>query len=921
MAFVENENGTDWIVLFRSNTGNGSRVDQSLPETSIDKWVKGDTNVNTTVGNTKGGMLEEPDTSFWYEYCNRGVMIDPKVVMDVTGGAGVKIPGDGNNLLDYTWNESGDFNPQPIESLDSEGNFYPSQGATSSNEFLLDSIFEDQRSTDFSVPDSEGTGEYKYQSIDYPIIWRHVTRGSRASSGQKIPTWAENIFYKRITPWGNMDIKSLFLNDFTNFGIDITDGTTRVGNVPDIDFELYGSYNDAIETDTRTSNKSSAWWEAMSDAERMIFRKPKNPKRWKIYKQGVGFGNTSPDTNTKISSKDVKVMQAIYDSYGRTKSTEFAGGDPKAFPSLLGPTFGNISDSLFAGDQGTNTDNTPLVKAEDNANSGIVEAALSTHEDGKGDDIERSSDGVPLENAILSYENDFQFSTTYMGEQGLQLSEFKFFVVARELGCVTDFNSTRSEGVVFPETRYINKSNVPSHLKCTEKAPICSGYQAYSGDYMYDLSTKFAAGSGQIWGKCRGLSGEEVKELQKKAALESAAQRMTDTQALKVAPFQSIRDDIEGGTGGSDAGLARQMRRKRGLLVKKILNNFVTSGSPAGSSSTGIDNQDYWCFLYDQDEYDRIFDTPRPAAPGPGGQSGLGPDEFLVHKVEHLRTEYGNTILKREGMSIQVAFYPRENFEPAMAGSTSIVDSIASDTTAADLTIGHWKLWDTELGTKNYGFAKLLIDKEIDPQDKVPQDIKNNYLLINGSLIDINYTENGDMKSFRVIRHRNASTDPRVHINQILRNPGSYYPGEKYGRNMFKMNDRIRPAMGNRSPGAAAGVSGVLGTQGSGGVLQNQIFAKSSFENLEKRYKERLDFLKDQDATLHHQMKQMKKKEDKLSKTRYKKKLEMDELRKNERNITIDHQADQKYVTYYNIMTGITAISSAVILVSIFRGM
>ena len=920
MAFVENENGTDWIVLFRSNTGNGSTVDPTLPETSLDKWVKGDTNVNTTVGNTKGGMLEEPDTSFWYEYCNRGVMIDPKVVMDVTAGKGVQIPGDGNNLLDYTWGGSIGTDPQPIESLEANGNFYPSQGATSSNSFILDSIFEDQRSTDFSVPDSDGTGEYKYQSIDYPIIWRHVTTGSRTSGGLKIPTWAENIFYKRITPWGNMDIKSLFLNDFTNFGIDITDGTTRVGNVPDIDFELYGSYNDAIETDTRTSDKSSSWWEAMSDAERMIFRKPKNPKRWKIYKQGVGFGTTSPENNTKISSKDVKVMQAIYDSYGgRTKSTEFAGGDPKAFPSLLGPTFGNISDSLFPGDQGTNNENTPLVKAEDIANSGIVEAALSTHEDGKGDDIERGSDGIPLENAILSYENDFQFSNTYMNEQGLQLSEFKFFVVARELGCVTDFNSTRSEGVVFPETRYINKSNVPSHLKCTDKAPICSGYQAYSGDYMYDLSTKFAAGAGQIWGKCRGLSGEEVKELQKKASLESAAKRMTDTQALKVRPFQSIRDDIE--AGGSDAGLARQMRRKRGLLVKKILNNFVTSASPAGSSSTGTDNQDYWCFLYDQDEYERIFDTPRPAAPGPNGQSGLGPDEFLVHKVEHLRTEYGNTIFKREGMSIQVAFYPRKNFEPAMPGLTSIVDRIASDTTAADLTIGHWKLWDTELGTKNYGFAKLLIDKEIDPQDNVPQDIKNNYLLLNGSLIPINYTENGDMKSFRVIRHRNASTDPSVHINQILRNPGSYHPGEKYGRNMFKMNDRIRPAMGNRSPGAAAGVSGVLGTQGSGGVLQNQIFANSAFENLKKRYDERLGLLQDQDTTLHYQMKQMKKKEDKLSKTRYKKKLEMDELRKNERNITIEHQADEKYVTYYNIMTGITAISSAVILVSIFRGM
>ena len=205
MAYIENENNRDWVVLFRSYCGNATPVNNDsvqFPSTPVEKWTAGDTNVAPASegfeGKFKfeGAMDIEPTPSVWYDYCNRGRMYIPSNSNIPLG----KLPVDGNQLLEKDWQPklSTGSNAPDVE-LSVSGNFYPGTALTNGSNGITT-----------TVPDSNA--KYDYPAISYPIIWRKVTPGSRTGNDfRKIPTWAENIYYKRITPWKMMDIKRLFL--------------------------------------------------------------------------------------------------------------------------------------------------------------------------------------------------------------------------------------------------------------------------------------------------------------------------------------------------------------------------------------------------------------------------------------------------------------------------------------------------------------------------------------------------------------------------------------------------------------------------------------------------------------------------------------------------------------------------------------
>lgn len=479
MVFIEKDfNDNEWYLLFRSFAGNrSSDQDQSLPMTSLQEWTKGDTNVMNS-GNFLGAMKEEPDPSMWYKFCNRKKMMKAETKNMPTG----PLPFDGNVLIDQNWKvgENGQIPDDP--ELNVNGNYWPNTniaGARGGDGEVRKSV-----TNGGSVPDGS---KYSYPSIQYPIIWRSVTNGSKAAPyNRKVPDWALNIYYKRITPWDGMNIKDLFLNNFGPKGFNILDKSIIIGNIPDIDFELYSTLEDALATDDE-----NLWWDEMSEEEKEIFKKPKNPKRWKIYPQAM-------DTDDSI------------------KTTGF-GDQELGFPNLLGPTIGNTNINQQFGKPRNQDD----------------------------DITRREDDGVAEEEASISYMENFLEAVSLPDRQGtpelLQACEWKFYVLAFEEGCVLDYDSKRSNGIPLAYTRYINEENVPDHLKCTDDKPVCDGYVAYPTG-KFDLSTKYGAGIGQSWGQCRGLGKDEVANLNKASILESVSNRISDMQSLEVKPFTHVRD-------------------------------------------------------------------------------------------------------------------------------------------------------------------------------------------------------------------------------------------------------------------------------------------------------------------------------------------------------------------------------------------
>ena len=468
MFIEKDKKDNNWVLLFRSYAGNGKKFDSALPETDKDEWVKNDPNNVDSKDGAMGGMKAEPSEIDWYEYCDR-----KKMELPITDNIPVlKKPVNGNQLLDTSWEVTPQGVVPPDVSLDSSGNYWP-------NTNILDSY----KPVSSNTPKS---AKYSYPVVSYPIIWRSVTPGSKSSpSFLEVPEWAYNIYYKRITPWKEMDIKDLFLKNFGNHGQTMS-GKDKVGNIPDIDFELYSSLDDALEEDF-----DNTWWDQMTEIEKKTFLRPKNPKRWKIYNQGSAMG-------------------------GNKKTTLF-GDVKKAFPSYLGPLYGNTSKP---GTYGISTE---------------------------VDDIKRQgSTGKSLQEASLDSYANSEFSSYVNDEKGdpvsIQASEWKFYVLGRELGCVLDFDSQRSSGVPLTNTKYVNMTNIKDHLKCTYEKPVCQNYKPWSGDINFDLSTIHAAGPTQKWGVCRGFSVNEKEELKKKAMFETTAQRMMDMQDLKVKPNTSLRD-------------------------------------------------------------------------------------------------------------------------------------------------------------------------------------------------------------------------------------------------------------------------------------------------------------------------------------------------------------------------------------------
>ena len=478
MVFIEKDkNDNEWVLLFRSYAGNGKQIDSSLPETNIEDWVKKDPNSVDSDEGALGGMKTEPSPIDWYEYCDRKKMelpITDKIPIE-------KMPVNGNQLLDQKWEVTPQGVVPPDVSLDTSGNFWPNTNILGTN--------------NRNSSDTPSSAKYSYPVISYPIIWRSVTPGSKsAPSFKEVPEWAYDIFYKRLTPWKGMNIKELFLKNFGYNGQSMT-SNDKIGNVPDIDFELYSSLEDALEQDL-----DNTWWDNMTEFEKSVFLKPKNPKRWKIYNQANMMDNM--------------------------KKTTMFGDKKKAFPSYLGPEFGNTDQPGSGG--------------------------ISTERD----DIKREgSTGKSIQEASLDSDANSEFSSNVKNSNDesvfIQASEWKFYVLARELGCVLDYDSQRTSGAPLTNTKYVNMANLKDHLKCTSEAPICQNYKPWSGDINFDLSTIHAAGPTQKWGTCRGTSLAERDELKEAAVLETTAQRMADMHNLKVLPYTSLRDpntmtDIEG---------------------------------------------------------------------------------------------------------------------------------------------------------------------------------------------------------------------------------------------------------------------------------------------------------------------------------------------------------------------------------------
>ena len=652
-----------------------------------------------------------------------------------------------------------------------------------------------------------------------------------------------------------MDIKRLFLENFGKVGYDMTDNTKTIGNVPDIDFELYSTLADAEAEDDGT------WWDQMTEDDKERYNKPKNPKRWKIYGQGTMI----PDENN-------------------SPTTSFGDIAEVGFPSALGPTIGN--NNITGG-------NTPRIAnlfsqvgavipeynkndIPKGSNGAILEGVDGGSFTVKGDDIQRDeSTNEAKEEASLSRENDHDSarSTTYEGDSvPIQAVEWKIYVLSKQAGCVLDYDSDKSNGAILTDTRFINSSNVPEHLKCTDKAPVCDGYMPWSGKYNYDLSTIHAAGPGQTWGQCRGLSTGEVTALKEKAILESTAQRISDMHSLKVKPKQSIRQEGKMSTIWNESEYARAQRLSGGLRLLQVLNatgdQILTDDTNPSRTGGG------YSFLYDQDSFDSLFPTPFNPTLG-SGFSDYGRVLIVQHKTPTNTPADSDTInydfVASETTQLKVVFYRRPP-EAALEDGSG------------------WKSFPV-----HYGFGKL-IGVESGTNWVAPSVDGNATNTPVDTVMQTGMGRNNKSYEMEYIEIQDGSLPD---LNSLTSNKPEW-----------KVGDILVPILTKDLA--------TLKTQHE--ESQNK-FAEAAFTNLANRYDQRLSQLQDQDKVLQMQLHEIKKKRDKIGAKKYKINREENELIRSERQIILDQNLDNDGKQIYNILSLVTGLSSIVILGFIIKGM
>ena len=141
------------------------------------------------------------------------------------------------------------------------------------------------------------------------IIWRQCSTCTNTH---------KDIFYKRITSWGNINIRNLFLDTWSSK----PNGTSNVLNK---DFELYSTYQDAL-------NGNNKWNVCNYNDTGIGFPRDCGPSRW-TGGQWKSWSNRIRDRNSKwifkIEQDMGSELETIFNDFNTNLYQSSTGNDPK----------------------------------------------------------------------------------------------------------------------------------------------------------------------------------------------------------------------------------------------------------------------------------------------------------------------------------------------------------------------------------------------------------------------------------------------------------------------------------------------------------------------------------------------------------------------------------------------------------------